>query len=491
MEALALYLGLFLLISLLITTWRIQRRRLSLPPGPAPLPFLGNLFQGSFVLYESYLKLSKEYGPVFTVWLGNSPVVVLCGYSVVKDALINNSHRFGDRGYLPITGRMANGYGIISTNGERWRHTRRFAVTVLRNFGMGKRSMEQRVQEESENLLKAMEAECGEPFNPQAVLGWAVNNVINLVVFGKRWDYKDKTFLKLLNVTNDLFNFVRSPLGAAYVAFERIMKHLPGRHQKVFQECEGMKSFIREQIESHRKTLNPDLPQDFIDCFLIRAKQENEMNCEEFSVDNLVVTAFELFIAGTETTLNTLHFSLLLMIQNPHIQEKVQKEIDTVVGPSRKPAISDRSRMPYTNAVIHEIMRYLDIVPMALAHKVSGDTIFRGFMIPKGTTVLPMLGSILSDPECWKSPWDFNPENFLDQSGLFCTNDAWMPFSAGKRLCPGEGLARMEIFLFLTALLHKFTFKPANPSDTYDLCTSRRAFRKTGLSYYLRAYPRT
>ncbi|XP_075701954.1 cytochrome P450 2A13-like [Rhinoderma darwinii] len=491
MEALAWYLCLFIVISLLISTWRMYRRRLSLPPGPIPLPFVGNLFQGSFVLYHSYLKLSKQYGPVFTVWLGNSPVVVLCGYSVVKDALVNYSHRFSDRGPLPISERLTKGYGIISTNGEHWKHSRRFAVATLRNFGMGKRSMEQRVQEEAEHLLKAIEATCGEAFNPYTVLGRAVNNVINLVVFGRRWDFEDETFLKLLNITNNLFNFVRAPLGMAYVAFERIMKHLPGRHQKVFQDCERMKSFIKEEIESHRRTLNPDSPRDFIDCFLIRANQENEINREEFSQDNLVILAFELFIAGTETTSNTLQFSLLLMIQYPEIQEKVQNEIDTVIGPTRMPGISDRSQMPYTNAVIHEVMRYVDIVPMSLPHKMSDDTFFKGFMIPKGTTIIPLIGSVLSDPDCWKTPYDFDPENFLDQNGLFCPKDAWIPFSAGKRVCPGEGLARMEIFLFITALLQKFTLKPGNPSDTLDVRTIRKAFRKKGLAYNLRAYPRT
>ncbi|KAM4034948.1 cytochrome P450 2G1-like [Anomaloglossus baeobatrachus] len=490
MELSTLFLGLFILFSLLILTWRIHRRRLSLPPGPIPLPFVGNLFQGSFVLYESYLKYYKQYGPVFTVWFGNSPVVVLCGYEVVKDALVNHSHRFGDRGHLPISSRLSKGHGIIATNGDVWKTTRRFAVTTLRNFGMGKRSMEERVQEEAFYLLKSIDATCGEAFNPHTVLGCAVNNIINLVVFGKRWDYDDKTFLKLLNITNNLFNFVRAPLGVAYSAFERIMKHLPGRHQTIFQECEVMMSFIKEEVESHRKTLNPDSPRDLIDCFLIRANKEDEISCGEFNEDNLVVSAFELFTAGTETTMNTLQFSLLLMIQYPHIQEKVQKELDIVIGPTRMPGISHRIQMPYTNAVVHEIMRYVDIVPMALAHKVSEDTFFRGFMIPKGTTVLPILSSVLADPDCWKTPYDFNPENFLDQNGLFCTHDAWMPFSAGKRICPGEGLANMEIFLFLTALLQKFTFKPANSSDTFDLWTLRRAFRKKGLAYHLRAYPR-
>ncbi|XP_063818179.1 cytochrome P450 2G1-like [Pseudophryne corroboree] len=490
MENITLCLCFFMIFCIIVSTWKIYNRRLQLPPGPTPLPLVGNIFQGSYVLYKSYNKLCKRYGPVFTVWLGNSPVVVLCGYQVVKEALIHYSHQFSARGPLPISERLAQGYGIITTNSNRWEQMRRFALTTLRNFGMGKRSMEHRVQEEAQYLVKAIEDTCGETFNPKVVLARAVNNVINLVVFGRRWDYEEKMLLTLLNTITNLLNFIRSPLGVAYASFEGIMKYLPGPHQKIFEDCERLKCFIKEQMNSHRNTLNPDSPRDFIDCFLIQANKEKGRNNNEFCEENLAVSVFELFAAGTETTANTLQFSLLVMIKYPHIQDKIQKEIHTVIGPDRLPGISDRIHMPYTNAVIHEIMRYLDLTPMALPHLVTEDTHFRGYTIPKGTTVIPLLSSVLSDPDHWKTPYDFNPEHFLDENGMFCTQEALMPFSAGKRICPGEGLARMEIFLFVTALLHKFTLKPANNSDTFNLEILRRAFRNNGLDYNLRAYPR-
>ncbi|XP_018428282.1 PREDICTED: cytochrome P450 2A5-like [Nanorana parkeri] len=491
MDVLTLSLCSFLLFYFIITIWKIQKTRLRLPPGPTPLPFIGNLLQVSFALYRFYPKLAKQYGPIFTVWLGSKPVVVLCGYTVIKEALINYSHQFSARGHLAVSGRLAQGYGIVTTNGERWQQVRRFAVTALRNFGMGKRSMEERVQEESRHLIKAIDDIGGEAFNPLAVVGRAVNNVINLVVFGRRWDYEDETFLKFLSIVNNLFTFLRSRLGLAYTAFDSLMKHLPGPHQKVFADCEHVKSFIREEIESHRRTLDPESPRDFIDCFLIQANKEKDVRSSELCQENLQASVFELFLAGTETTANNVQFSLLVMIKHPDIQERIQEEIDAVIVMDRLPCVADRFQMPYTNAVIHELMRYIDIVPMGLARKVTEDTNFRGFILPKGTTVFPLLTSALADPEYWKAPYDFNPENFLDENGKFCPQEALIPFSTGKRICPGESLARMEIFLFLTALLQKFSFKPENPTDTFNLDVLRRTFRKQGLTYNLRAIPRT
>ncbi|XP_018428283.1 PREDICTED: cytochrome P450 2A5-like [Nanorana parkeri] len=487
MDVLTLSLCSFMLFYVITIVWRTQKTRLRLPPGPTPLPIIGNLLQVSFALYKCYLKLSKQYGPVFTVWLGSKPVVALCGYTVIKEALINYAHQFSARGFLPISERLAGGYGIITTNGERWQQVRRFAVSTLRNFGMGKRSMEERVQEESRHLIKAIEDIGGKVHNPHTVLGRAVNNVVNLVGFGRRWDYDD---MKYISIINNLFNFLRRPLGVAYVAFDSLMKHLPGPHQKVFADCEHVKSFIREEIESHRRSLDPESPRDFIDCFLIQADKEKDVRNSEFCMENLLISVLELFFAGTETTSITLQYSLLVMIKHPKVQERIQEEIDSVIGMDRLPSIADRSNMPYTNAVIHEILRYMELVPMALPHKVTEDVTFRGFIIPKGTTVFPLLASALSDPQYLKWPYEFNPQNFLDENGKFCSQEALIPFSAGKRICPGEGLARMEIFLFLTALLQKFSFHPANTTDTFNLDVLRRAIRKEGLSFNLRANPR-
>ncbi|XP_048194598.1 cytochrome P450 2C8-like isoform X3 [Perognathus longimembris pacificus] len=414
---------------LLFSVWRQNSGRRKLPPGPTPFPIIGNILQLDIKdITKSLTGFSKAYGPVFTLYFGMKPTVVLYGYEAVKEALIDHGEEFSGRGRFPLSEKFAKDHGIVFSNGHRWKEMRRFALRTLRNFGMGKRSIEDRVQEEACCLVEELKKTNGSPCDPTFILGCAPCNVICSVVFQNRFDYKDKNLLNLMEKLNENVQILSSP-------------------------------WIQEQ--------------------------ENQKESLEFTYENLTVVALDLFGAGTETTSTTLRYGLLLLMKHPHVTAKMKEEINHVIGRHRISCMQDRSQMPYTDAVIHEIQRYIDLVPMNLPHAVTRDIKFRDYIIPKGTTIMTSLTSVLHDHKEFPNPEMFDPGHFLDKSGNFKKSDYFMPFSSGKRVCAGEGLARMELFLFLTTILQNFNLKSIVDPQNLDITPVLNGFISVPPSYQL------
>ncbi|XP_063287384.1 cytochrome P450 2G1-like [Pelobates fuscus] len=474
-------------ISLIILLVRnVFGKRQGLPPGPTPLPLLGNLLQlKSRETHKPLLELSKKYGPVYTMYIGPRPAVVLCGYQAVKEALVDQSEVFSGRAEVPILDLTSAGYGIAFTNGERWKELRRFSLTALRNLGVGKRSIEERIQEEVYSLVEFFKETQGSLFSPAFFIRRSISNVICSVMFGKRFEYTDQKLQILLDLVEENLRRVDNIWVQLYNFIPSILKHLPGPHNKLRENYQQQLEYADEIVKLHEETLDPDNPRDYVDAFLIKMQQERKNPHTEFIKPNLLSSALDIFFAGQESTSSTLSYGLLILMKYPHVKEKLQQEIDHVIGRSRKPSMEDRSKMPYTEAVIHEVMRFMDFLPLGAPHCVTEKTQFRGYTIPKGTFVIPVLHSVLFDPSLFKKPYDFDPGHFLDENGMFKKNEGFMAFSAGKRICPGESLARMELFLYLTTILQTFDLRSATPPEDIDLSPEYSGLGKKAPTYQL------
>ncbi|KAL2095975.1 hypothetical protein ACEWY4_008123 [Coilia grayii] len=489
-SSMLLLAGLVLLLLLLV--WKRRGSRgLPLPPGPTGLPLLGNLPQvDKRAPFTTFLKWSEQYGPVMTVHLGPQRFVVLTGYQTVKEALVDQADDFTGRAPVPFLNRIVRGHGLAISNGERWRQLRRFTLSTLRDFGMGRKRMEQWIQEESRHLLDSLRETKSTLFNPTYFLSRAVSNVICALVFGERFSYDDANFLRLLHIISATIRFASSPLGQLYNLFPRLMDRLPGQHHTIFNQVEELKAFITKEIQRHREMLDPDNPRDYIDCFLIRLNQEKDLPASEFTYDNMIGTVLNLFIAGTESTSTTIRYAFMLLIKHPEIQEHMHKEIVTELGQYGIPKMEDRKSLPFTDAVIHEVQRYMDFAPLSVPHYAIKNILFRGYIIPKDTVIIPLLHSVLRDENQWENAWTFNPDNFLDQNGNFKKNIAFLPFSAGKRSCVGESLARMELLLFLASIVQKFLLSTPGGPSSLDTKAEFSSFIKVPAQYQLIVSPR-
>ncbi|XP_066452326.1 cytochrome P450 2D17-like isoform X2 [Eleutherodactylus coqui] len=361
-------------------------------------------------------------------------------------------------------GGLSNAVGggiVLARYGISWKEQRRFALTTLRNFGMGKKSLEERVTEEAQFLCSEFKSQ-KDQFNPQFFINNAVANVICSIAFGDRFEYDDAKFQRLLRLFDAALK-AESGILAQIINEIPFLAKIPWLIDRVMQPEYELIAFLKEMVSEHQKTWNPNYIRDFIDAYLVEMEKVKEDPSSSFNEANLLMTTYDLFGAGSETTNTTLRWALLYMILYPDVQSKVQEEIDQVIGSERQPTMGDVLQMPYTNAVIHEVQRCGDIIPLALPHMTYRDMEIKGYCIPKGTTVITNLSSVLKDQEIWEKPFQFYPKHFLDENGKFVKREAFIPFSAGRRACLGEQLARMELFLFFTTFLQQLTFEI--PSD--------------------------
>ncbi|XP_063099744.1 cytochrome P450 2D16-like isoform X2 [Cavia porcellus] len=473
---------------------RRQRWAARYPPGPVPVPGLGNLLQVDFedVTYSFY-KLRHRFGDVFSLQFAWTPVVVVNGLAAVREALVSHSEDTSDRPTVPSSALLGFGpkaQGVVGAYyGPAWREQRRFCVSTLRNFGLGKKSLEQWVTEEAACLCAAFANHSGQPFCPKALLNKAVCNVISSLIFARRFEYDDSTVIRLLELVEGSLREEIS-LQLQVVNSMPLLLRIPWVASKVLPAQRSFMVLNDELLAEHNTSWDPDQPpRDLTDAFLNEVHKAQGNSESTFNDQNLRLLVLELFGAGIGTTSVTLSWALLLMILHPDVQRQVQKEIDEVIGQGRHPEMADQARMPFTNAVIHEVQRFADIFPMGVPHMTSHDTEVQGFLIPKGTMLLTNLSSVLKDETVWEKPLHFHPGHFLDAEGRFVKREAFMPFSAGPRTCLGEPLVRMELFLFFTCLLQRFSFsvpegqpRPSErgvpafvvPPSPYQLCAVPR-----------------
>ncbi|XP_022525825.2 vitamin D 25-hydroxylase [Astyanax mexicanus] len=432
-----------------------QRRPRGFPPGPAPLPLIGNILSLAVEPHVYMKNQSETYGQIFSLDLGGISTVILNGYDAIKECLYHQSEVFADRPSLPLFQKMTKMGGLLNCKyGRGWIEHRKLAVNSFRYFGSGE-AMFQRISEECMFFVDAIDTHKGKPFNPQHLVTNAVSNVTNLVIFGQRFTYDDRDFQHMIQIFSENVELAASAWAFLYNAFPWI-EYLPfGKHQKLFRNANKVYDFLLQIIERFSQGRVQHSPRHYIDAYLDEMEQSAGDEATSFSRENLIFSVGELIIAGTETTTNTLRWAMLYLALYPSVQEKVHREIDSVLN-GRAPTMEDKQRMPYVEAVLHEVLRFCNIVPLGIFRATSQDTVVRGYTIPRGTMVITNLYSVHFDEKYWREPGVFCPERFLDNNGNFMRQDAFVPFSVGRRHCLGEQLARMEMFLFFTTLLQRF-----------------------------------
>ena len=468
--ALAVYLSTFLvaIICALFIKWLLNHNQ-RLPPGPVGVPVLGYLpFLDVFHLGQSFSKLSKRFGEIFSLRVGTELAIVLNSYESIKKAfskaeLIDRPDTFMFRFF------SQGENGIASASGEKWRVQRKFTHTQLKKFGFGRPQMEPFVQDAVRNLISTLKEKSGGGANPVEIgfdINVAVVNVIWSIITGERKSQDDPRIKEFLIAVNKGVELASTSGILLFMPF--LAKIFPERLFGIDQMRKWMKAsyaYLQEVIDSH-KTVEPSAedPQDFIEAFLAEmAKDGAHPSFNEFQ---LLVLCSELFGAGGEPTSVTLKWAIRYLAMNPEIQAKAQQEIDNLLGDVDRPVeFADRTSLPYVQALIMDLIRIADIHPIGVLHSPSEDVEMDGFLIPKGSFVFPNFHHVHHDPAYWEKPNELYPEHWLDAEGNFMSKrEGFLAFGVGKRKCPGQEVVQMELFTFLSNMLRCFTFK-LTPED--------------------------
>ncbi|XP_070543694.1 uncharacterized protein [Ptychodera flava] len=443
-----------------ITIRHYQAPCANFPPGPWGLPIIGSALMASPTTpYRNWMNLSRKYGDVYSLKLNGEPVVIINGMKATREALVKKGTDFADR---PKTWLLSlfneHNLGIVDGHfTDEWQRQRKFAHTTLRGFGFGKTSMESKIMEEVVALVGEFKSLVGKSSDIGNIFDRSISNVICSIAFGERFQYGDTEFRHILH---HLINWL------SLVGKTIFVDALPPPLRLFFRKStnefvhssEQVKQFCRDQIKKHRSTLDEDNIRDFIDAYLVEAANEKEMEVV-FSDAQLEHVLLDLFAAGTETTSTTLSWTILFMMNHPKVQERVYQEITKVIGNDRLPTLADREKLPYTEATLLETLRLGSIAPFTIPHRTLVDTTLNGYNIPKGTLAHFNLWSIHNDAEVWPQPEKFSPERFYDHERNSVKKiDRIMPFSAGRRVCMGEQLAKHEMFLYFTTLIQRFQF---------------------------------
>ncbi|KAM9311801.1 cytochrome P450 1A1 [Gastrophryne carolinensis] len=441
-------------------------------PGPMPLPLIGNLLSISKNPYLSLTKMSQTYGDVFQIQIGTKPVLVLNGLETIRQALLKQGDVFIGRPDLFTFRLIGDGQSLTFSHdsGEVWKARRRLAHNALKSFAIAPSAtsnsnlVEEHISKEAAYLVSKFQQlmeEKGE-FEPYRYVVVSVANVICAMCFGKRYSHDDQTFLELVNLTDEFGAAAASGNPADFIP---ILQYLPSQTMKNFVEInKKFTNFTSKIIQEHYRTFDKNAVRDITDSLILQSLErtvDENSDVQQLSDKKIVSIVNDLVGAGFDTITTALSWSLMYLVAHPQIQDKLQNELDQVIGRERRPKLSDRAQLPYTEAFILEMFRHSSFLPFTIPHCTTSDTVLNGYFIPKGICVMVNQWQVNHDPNLWKDPYSFCPERFLNADGSSINKtemEKVLIFGLGKRRCLGEAIGRMEVFLFLTIMLQQMQF---------------------------------
>ncbi|XP_042495523.1 geraniol 8-hydroxylase-like [Macadamia integrifolia] len=462
-----------LVLGLLLVLWSLRawmyalifgKSHKNLPPGPVPLPIVGNIFELGNKPNESLALLAKTYGPLMTLKLGRVTTIVASSATMAKEVLQTHDQALAGRTVVDAVRALNYNQGSIAwlPPSSQWRNLRKLCNNQIFTAHRLDASQSLRRQKMRELLAHVREsAQVGRAIDIGQAAFTTSLNLLSKTTFSidlagpeseSAQDFKEliRRIMEEAGRPNlsDYFPVLR-PLDLQGVK-RRMTIHMRKLH-KLFDEMIDQRLNSRASLTSLSARNN-----DLLDLLL-----DHVQDSSEFGRSDIKSLFVDIFAAGTDTTSTTLEWAMAELLHKPESMAKVQSELQENVGEGKPVEETDVGRLPYLKAVVKETFRMHPPVPLLVPHKAETGVEISGFTVPKDAQVLVNAWAIVRDPSIWTNPNTFVPERFLGSSGIDVRGQDFelIPFGAGRRICPGMPLALRMVHLMLASLLQSFDWK--------------------------------
>ncbi|KAL8477552.1 hypothetical protein ACS0TY_029735 [Phlomoides rotata] len=440
------------------------------PEAGGARPFTGHLHvMSTGIPHVNLGALADKYGPIFKIQLGVRHVVVVSGPELVKELFTTNDVAVSSRPTVKLAEHLAYNRAMLGFTpyGAYWRELRKLVSLEL--FSSRRVELESKlcVLETAQSINELYKLWENKKDGSGRVLvdmkqwfGYLNMNIVLRLVAGKRFESGDDA-AETRRVMRDFFHLAGFFVPADALPYLGWLD-LGGYEKRMKRIAKEFDQVIGEWLAEHREKeySGQDKPRDFMDVMLSAVKGANFQG--KYDVDTIIkATCGNLIAGGTDTTTVVLIWALSLLLNNRHILQKAQEELDRHVGRERQVNESDINNLVYLQAITKEVLRLYPPGPLAGTRKFTEDCNVGGYRVPKDTWLIVNLWKLHRDPKVWHDPLEFRPERFLSEHkhvDVKGHNFELIPFGAGRRICPGTTFGLHVLHLVLANLLQAFEF---------------------------------
>ncbi|KAF3628550.1 Geraniol 8-hydroxylase [Capsicum annuum] len=443
---------------LALTTNRSRRK---LPPGPSPLPIIGNLHLLGNQPHRSLAKLADFHGPIMRLKLGQTTAVVISSSDMAKQVLQKQGSAFSNR---PVPNSVhVDNYHVSSVvwlpaSRPQWKNLRKILNNYIFSVSKLDASQHFRYKKIEELVVYCQRSsQMGEAVDIGGTIFRTLLNLLSNILFSKDladpYENSGKEFKEL--VEGLLLGLGKIDLADYFPVLKIVDPQGKRRYNSCLRKLLKLfRELVNERLEL-RKSQN-DQKTDIIEALITASEQSPQ----EIDVKNIPSICLDVFVAGTDTSSNVMEWAMAEILKAPEVMKKAQAELAEVIGEGKAIEEADILRLPYLQCIIKETYRLHPPAPFLVPREAGEDVEVCGYTVPKGSKLMVNVWAIGRDATLWEDPLVFNPDRFMDSKMDVRGQDfELIPFGAGRRICPGLPLAVRMVPVMLGTLLNTFKWK--------------------------------